>query len=487
MSDPAPLTDCIKRLTQARVLCIGDIMLDRYIYGAVERISPESPVPVLRVTHERATLGGAGNVAHNISTLGAMVAVIGAVGDDAAAGEISRLLSDLSGCEFSLFTDFDRTTTVKTRCIGANQQIVRIDRDPDTSLSQEVEEALITRSLEDMRSCDVVVLSDYGKGVLSTNALKRLLSHADELGKPVVVDPKGPHYTPYRGASIITPNLRELRDASPHSVETDAAVEQAARRIMERNDIDAVLVTRSEKGMTLVHSRLGCHHIPTVAQQVYDVSGAGDTVAAVLATALGGGVDLVDAVRLSNIAAGVVVAKLGTAAVGHLELVNAVRSSDNSTLRGKLLSVSQLETSVSEWRRQHQRIGFTNGCFDLLHPGHVKLFSEARNRCDRLIVGINNDASVRRLKGETRPIQDEIARATILSSLSQIDALVLFAEDTPLELIELIKPDVLVKGADYTLEEVVGGDVVMAYGGEVHLVELEEGHSTTRLITEPDS
>ena len=487
MTDTSPLVDVVGQLAQARVLCVGDIMLDRFVYGVVERISPESPVPVLRVTHERAGLGGAGNVAHNIATLGAEVALVAVVGDDSAGEQISSLLGDLPNCEFALVTDATRESTVKIRCIGANQQIVRIDHDPDTPLTQIAEESLLTHVMERMNACDVVVLSDYGKGVLGPVVLERLLQAARQHGKPTVLDPKGPDFTPYRGATIITPNLKELHDASRCPVETDEEVEVAARYTMDRNGIDAVLVTRSEKGMTLVDPHVGCHHIPTVAQPVYDVSGAGDTVAAVLAAARGAGLDIVQAVRLANIAAGLVVSKLGTASVSYLELASAVRKTDDSTLWGKLLAMTQLREQVAEWRDRRERIGFTNGCFDLLHPGHVKLLNAAREKCDRLIVGLNNDASVRRLKGETRPIQDETSRATLLASFSQIDVLVLFSQDTPLELIKAIKPDVLVKGADYRLEEVVGADFVLGYGGEVHLVELEEGHSTSRLIAEGDT
>ena len=315
MNDTAALMDNITRLPGARVLCIGDVMLDRFIYGAVERISPESPVPVLRVTDERAGLGGAGNVAHNIATLGARVELIGAIGADRDGQEISQLLEALHSCEFSLITDSGRRTTVKTRCIGANQQMVRIDHDPDTPLCSEAEETVVASALERIGRCDVIVLSDYGKGVLSPSALERLLKEARRLGKPTVLDPKGPDFTPYRGATIVTPNLKELREASHLPVETDAEVERAARSLMTQHKISAVLVTRSEKGMTLVHPDTGCYHISTLAQQVYDVSGAGDTVAAVLATALGSGLEPVHAVQLANIAAGLVVAKLGTAAV----------------------------------------------------------------------------------------------------------------------------------------------------------------------------
>ena len=482
-----PLMEDIAQLAYARLLCVGDIMLDRFVYGVVERISPESPVPILRVTDESVGLGGAGNVAHNVSTLGATLTLVGAVGEDVAGEEVIRLLKALPNCEVFLSTDAAHATTVKTRCVGANQQMLRIDRDPTTRLSAWAEQEIIASSLIQMPTCDVVVLSDYGKGVLSTVVLERLLTGAKRLGKPTVVDPKGADFARYRGATMITPNLQELRDASQQTVETDADVEHAARQIMELNAFESVLVTRSEKGMTLVRSNSACDHIPTVAQQVYDVSGAGDTVAAVFATALGAGVDILRAVQLSNLAAGVVVSKLGTAAVGFLELETALRSANSSPLRGKLLTLAQVKSLADEWRSQGKRVGFTNGCFDLLHPGHVKLFNAARDQCERLIVGLNDDASVRRLKGETRPIQDEISRATILASLSPIDALVLFAQATPLDLIKAIKPDVLIKGADYRLEEVVGADVVMGYGGEVHLVPIEEGHSTTRLIDDSNT
>ena len=482
MSETPDHAQIVERLARARVTCVGDLMLDKYIYGEVSRISPEGPVPVLRVTEQRLALGGVGNVARNLSTLGAKVACISASGEDPAGDMLESLLQELPSCHFTLVRDTARSTTVKTRCIGGHQQMLRLDEETLSELEGDVLEQLLQAVRQSLNESDVLLLSDYGKGVLSQTALQTLISYARDAGVAVVVDPKGPDYRRYAGASVVTPNRSELAQATSLSVDSDEEVVAAASRLIQTCGIESVLVTRSERGMTWVPATGSPVHVPTSAQEVFDVSGAGDTVIAVFAAARGADIEAATATQLANAAAGLAVAKLGTAAVSALELIDALESSRVGAVGSKRLSLDQLLDRVHRWRSGNLRVGFTNGCFDLLHPGHVKLLAEAKTHCDRLIVGLNTDASVRRLKGDTRPIQNETARATILASISHVDALVLFADDTPMTLIDAIKPDVLVKGADYRLEDVVGASTVTGYGGRVELVALLDGQSTSALI-----
>ncbi|MDP6897174.1 MAG: D-glycero-beta-D-manno-heptose 1-phosphate adenylyltransferase, partial [Rhodospirillales bacterium] len=327
----------------------------------------------------------------------------------------------------------------------------------------------------------VLVLSDYGKGVLSRGRAQRLISAARTAGIPVIVDPKGADYGIYAGADVITPNRKEIREASGMpAVSIDDAAD-AAKAIADRHDLTAVLVTLSQDGMLLAEAG-DVHHLPAETREVFDVSGAGDTVVATIAGALGAGASLTDAARLANVCAGIVVAKAGTAAADLAEVVATLHHQDISRAEAKLLNHDQTRDRVAIWRRQGFKVGFTNGCFDLLHPGHVSLLRQASNACDRLVVALNSDASVKRLKGEARPIQNEAARATVLASLAHVDQCVLFDADTPIDLITLLKPDVLIKGADYTVEQVVGAPEVQSWGGRIVIVELEDGFSTTATI-----
>jgi D-beta-D-heptose 7-phosphate kinase/D-beta-D-heptose 1-phosphate adenosyltransferase len=328
----------------------------------------------------------------------------------------------------------------------------------------------------------VVVLSDYDKGVLRDGVAQGVIAAARAAGKPVVVDPKGSDYGRYRGANVLTPNRRELAEATQMPVGTAEEIVAAARRLVGRLDLDALLVTRSQDGMTLVERGGAVHHLPTEAREVFDVSGAGDTVIATFAAAVGAGMSYLDAARISNVAAGIVVGKIGTAVVHNVELSRALRAHDLGRGEAKVLPAIAALERVREWRQQGLKVGFTNGCFDLLHPGHVSLMKAARAACDRLVVGLNSDDSVRRLKGESRPVQNEAARATVLASLADVDLVVVFDEDTPISLIEALRPDLLVKGSDYTIDKVVGAAAVQATGGKVLLVDLLPGHSTTATI-----
>ena len=482
MVEPATLVSLVNGLQGARVLCIGDVMLDRFIYGDVERISPEAPIPVMHVKRETTMLGGAGNVVRNLVALGAIPHFMAVIGDDLAGVEVTRLVGEHAEVDPVLVVERERQTTIKTRFVAGSQQLLRADNETAIPLSADSRERMLTDAGRLLDDVGVVVLSDYGKGVLGRGLAASLINAARAAGKPVLVDPKGRDYAVYAGATVLTPNRKELHEATGMPVGDEAQIVAAARWLIAECDVAHVLVTRSQDGMSLISADGGEAHFPAEAREVYDVSGAGDTAMATLAAAVAAGAALAQAVQLSNIAAGIVVGKVGTAVAYADDLLATLHHRDVVMTESKLVSKHTALDQLAFWRRQGHRIGFTNGCFDLLHPGHVSLLAQARANCDRLIVGLNSDASVRRLKGETRPVQSEAARGTVLASLASVDLVVIFDEDTPLALIKALQPDVLVKGADYTVEKVVGADVVMAYGGKVVLANLEAGFSTTATI-----
>jgi len=475
------LVAALETLSSARVLVVGDVMLDRFLYGAVERISPEGPIPILRIEREAAMLGGAGNVVRNLAALGARPSFVAVVGDDPAGHEVQRLVAEAAGGSGHLLLDRGRRSTIKERYIAGGQQLLRVDRETAPSLSPALAEAVVSAATSLLAEAAVLVLSDYGKGLMTAATLRPLIAAAQQAGVPVIVDPKGRDFSRYRGATVVTPNRRELAEASGLATQGDAAVISAARKVMGEAGVAAVLATRSEEGMTLVESA-GVTHLPGEAREVFDVSGAGDTVVATFAAALAAGQSRVVAARLANAAAGIVVGKVGTAVATPSEILHALHARALLSAEAKVMSQEALLAQAERWRRAGLRVGFTNGVFDLLHPGHVALLSQARANCDRLVVGLNSDASVKRLKGSDRPVQGESARATLLASLATVDAVVLFAEDTPLELIRALKPDLLVKGADYKPGDVVGGNLVEAWGGRVLLAQLVPGQSTTSTI-----
>lgn len=476
------LVELVPRLKEARVLCVGDVMLDRFVYGHVDRISPEAPIPVLSVEREIAMLGGAGNVIRNLVGLGAAAEFVSVVGKDAAGREIMTLVGQLERVEPHLLPETKRETTIKTRYVAGSQQLLRADRETVSEIAPAIGEDVARLVAAAIADCGVLVLSDYAKGVLTPATTAAMIEAARQAGKPVLVDPKGFDYKRYRGATLLTPNRRELAEAVQMPTETSEQVTAAAAKLIELCDLEAVLCTRGGDGMSLVLKSGEAHHLPAVAREVFDVSGAGDTVVATVAAGLAGGLSLLEAARLAAVAAAIVVGKVGTAVAYADDLVRELHHEDIVSGERKVATLSQALDEVAKWRRQGLRIGFTNGCFDLLHPGHVSLMSQAKAACDRLVVGLNSDASVRRLKGKDRPVQGEAARAAVLSSLASVDLVVIFAEDTPLVLIEAIKPDVLVKGADYTVSTVVGAEQVHSWGGRVLLAQLAPGHSTTATI-----
>lgn len=477
MSDLSRHIDC---LAEASVLVVGDVMLDRYIYGSVDRVSPEAPIPVLRMQREQTMLGGAGNVAANVMALGSRCRFVSVVGEDAAGLEIARLVQAQTGDGVGMISEPGRQTTVKTRFIASQQQLLRADAETVKPIS--VQDELLLAVTTAMATSRAVILSDYGKGVLTPDLTIELIAVARERGLPVVVDPKGDDYRCYRGASVVTPNRKELMQASGMAADSDGEVEAACRYLIQTCGVDAIVATRSERGMSVVTRDGLVRHLPAQAREVFDVSGAGDTVVATLSAALSVGIDLTAAAQLANLAGGIVVGKVGTAVVREHELRSALHEQEWRVGESKVATVAEAQEWGERWRRNGKRIGFTNGCFDLLHPGHVSLLNQARAACDLLVVGLNSDASVKRLKGETRPVQNETARATVLASLAMVDRVVIFGEDTPEALIHALRPDVLVKGADYTIETVVGAAFVQSYGGKVVLADLVEGQSTTNTI-----
>jgi D-beta-D-heptose 7-phosphate kinase/D-beta-D-heptose 1-phosphate adenosyltransferase len=464
-----------------RCLVVGDLMLDEYLWGKAERISPEAPVQVVDVVREELRLGGAGNVVNNLVALGAQVSVCSVVGED----ENGRaLLEDFRRRDVAIdaiFRDPGRRTSRKTRVVASNQQIVRIDRESRDPLSDEMEQQVCNWIRAHADQFNVILVSDYLKGVLTSRVIETTVTAAALKGIPVLVDPKGTDYSRYRGATLLTPNRKEAEAASGIAILDGSSLEQAAGLIMEKAGLGHLLITRSEEGMSLFSQTGESVHIPTVAREVFDVSGAGDTVLASLAVGVAAGLGMAEAARLANIAAGIAVGKLGTSTVSPDEIINAV-ALNHSDSDSKIKNLDVLAAIITAEKARGKRVVFTNGCFDLLHAGHVKYLQKARNLGDLLVLGLNSDASVRKLKGEKRPLISEDERAHILAALDCIDYVVLFDQDTPLELITTLKPLILAKGGDYTADGVVGKDVVEAYGGRVELVSFVDGKSTTNII-----
>ena len=466
------------------VLCIGDLMLDEFVYGDVTRISPEAPTPVIAVKRSEIMVGGAGNVARNLVSLGSRCILIGLIGEDSAGGELIRHVAGYPRVDFLPVKDALRPTTRKTRFVSEHHSahLLRADWEVTSQADNASEAALIERVTKALPNCGAVVLSDYGKGVLTPNVIRAVVAAAIAAKKPVVVDPKGRDYSKYKGATVVTPNRQELAEATGVSWNTNDSIVASANALRLNNGIGAVLVTRSEDGMTLVTDGTPIH-VPAYPVRVRDVSGAGDTVVAVLSAMLAMNADFESAMRAANAAAAVVVGKRGTATLTVAELRSRILPAASLAPEEKIVfDWALLDEHLGDWRKQGLRIGFTNGCFDLLHPGHVKLLAAARASCDRLVVGLNGDASVTRLKGEGRPVQNVQSRAEVLAALAAVDLVVVFDEDTPKNLIAQVKPTILVKGSDYKREDVVGHDIVEALGGSVVLIDLVPGQSTTSIV-----
>jgi D-beta-D-heptose 7-phosphate kinase/D-beta-D-heptose 1-phosphate adenosyltransferase len=499
------LHEIVTKMTGIPVLVIGDVMLDRFVIGEVSRISPESPIPILEVRRETKMLGGAGNVLRNLHGLAATAEIVALIGDDAEGKIVSGLVEAAGASAANLITIPDHPTTIKTRFVASRQQLLRVDQEQKIRLTGEQESAVLDRIRRALPQQKAVVLSDYGKGVLTQAVLTETLRLALENGIPVLVDPKGADYAKYRGASVVTPNRKELSEtAGGLPAQEDAEIVAAARKIAEECGIGAVIATRSEDGMTIVTSRKTEDpiHLRTRAIEVFDVSGAGDTVIATVAAALATGASLPVAAGLANVAAGIVVAKIGTAAIRQAELLEMLDKGDTAlqttptsakeavdlSRKALVCTWDEAQEQIERWRARGLKVGFTNGCFDILHAGHVNYLNDARNFCDRLVLGLNYDRSVQLLKGPSRPINDELSRATVIGGLGCVDMVVFFGaqekgeDNTASRLIQHIQPDLYFKGADYTIERIPEAKIVQSYGGMVRLIPLTEGKSTTATL-----
>ena len=469
---------------ELRVMVVGDVMLDRYIRGEVSRISPEAPVPVVRATHQSEQPGGAANVAMNLARLGARVTLAGFTGGDENERALRALLAR-DGIDSVFLADEDYPTITKLRILGGSQQMLRLDSERQDGRPAAHAQRLLEAVEPQLASCDAVILSDYAKGVLTAETCQPLIRAARQRGIPVLVDPKSADFSRYRGATTICPNLGELsaavRAKSPEEAGSLESMLHAGQGMVAEFELDFLTATLSEKGIALV-GRESVQIDPAQARQVFDVSGAGDTAIAVLTLGLAAGLDPFTAIQLANLAAGIVVGKVGTVPIEKHELLAALTPAIGLHAAEKVVSRSELKARVAAWRANGERVAFTNGCFDLLHVGHITVLEKSRQTADRLIVAINSDDSVKRLKGPSRPIVGERERARVLSALGCVDAVAVFDEDTPLELILAVRPDILVKGGDYSVETVVGATEIAAWGGQVRIVPTVEGYSTTRLI-----
>lgn len=460
--------------TQARVLIVGDVMLDRYWSGGTGRISPEAPVPVVNISDTEDRPGGAANVAINLAALGANVSLFGLVGDDENARILTKKLESYEvNCHFTPCDGF--ATITKLRVMSRNQQLLRMDF--ERSFAEVDKEALNQGFATQLADCDLVVLSDYAKGCLSE--VQTLISLAKQANKPVVVDPKGSDFAKYAGATLITPNMSEF-SAIVGETASEAELIEKAQQLKTALNLDALLLTRSEQGMTLFEGELPEFHLPAKAKEVYDVTGAGDTVISTLAASMAVGQSLKQSCVLANIAASIVVGKLGTSTVTTTEL--AIATGKNTALDGGVMNEDQLIIAVKEAQARGEKVVMTNGCFDILHAGHVSYLQAAVKLGDRLIVAVNTDASVSKLKGPGRPVNNLGRRMAVLAGLGAVDWVVPFSEDTPERLISAVLPDVLVKGGDYKVEDIAGGKAVLANGGEVKVMHFEDGVSTTGII-----
>ena len=480
MAGFAATTFLTEKIQQLKIAVIGDVMLDRYFHGEVKRISPEAPVPVTKINSIKSVLGGAANVAANLAHLECKVYMGGVTGDDENRSLLEKLMDDAGIDHSGLVSSSRRKTITKLRVLGGNQQMLRLDFEETGDLFPEEITALscwLENLLDD--GLDGIIVSDYAKGVCSDSFCQWVIKQGHAYNIPVLIDPKGADWSKYSGCDFITPNLKEMCEAAGCQRDNeDAAVVEMARSARQQFNIGNVVVTRSEKGMSLINGSQVLHS-PASAIEVFDVSGAGDTVAATLLAAAAGKVSLEDAIYLANRAAGIVVAKVGTYPVHRDELLKDLLTEERKQGRGyRTLSWQEIASLAATWKACGEKIVFTNGCFDIIHVGHVSYLEKAARLGKHLIVGLNTDASVRRLKGETRPLVHELDRARVLAALACVDAVVLFDQDTPTELIEKIRPDILVKGGDYRPEEVAGRE----YAGEVRIIDFEEGYSTTGVV-----
>jgi len=459
-----------------KILVIGDLMIDHYLWGSCERISPEAPVQVIDIESESIVLGGAGNVVNNLYTLGANVDVISVIGECETSKELEELLATIKVSTSFLVHQKDRVTSKKSRIIADQQQVVRYDRENTNEISNESQDAIIQSFKSLINNYDLVLLSDYGKGVLTFNLTQSLINIANKMGKKLLADPKGLDYSKYKGAYLLTPNKKEASEATTISIEDNDSLIKAIQILKDQCSLEVSLVTLSEQGIAILDKKFRIH--PTTTREVFDVTGAGDTVLASLGFALSCDKSIDEAVKFANLASGVVIGKIGSATATMNEIIEYESSINKSSSKKHIKTWDEISTIIEKLKSKDKKIVFTNGCFDILHIGHLKYLEKSKSFGDILILGLNSDDSIRRLKGKNRPINTQTDRACILAALEVVDYLVIFEEDTPFELIKLIGPDVLVKGGDYEGKDVIGQNIVK----ELKLVKFIDGKSTSKTI-----
>ncbi|HEY2178645.1 MAG TPA: D-glycero-beta-D-manno-heptose 1-phosphate adenylyltransferase [Caulobacteraceae bacterium] len=480
--DMIALQKLLSAMSGAKVVAVGDLMVDRFIYGEVSRISAEAPVPILVRSRESVMLGAAGNVARNVAALGGAAALIGIVGEDLAAEEARFLIGAEAGVTGELIVEPDRPTTTKMRFASAGQQLLRVDHEAVAPASEGRDQAVCAAITRMAKGAGAILLSDYGKGVVSETVIASCLAAAKANGAPLIVDSKARAFRRYRAADVIKPNAAELAFATDLPTTTDGEIEAALAKALKVCRCRAILVTRAARGMSLAVRGEPVRHFRRPPPEVFDTAGAGDTALAALGLALASGAALDEAVELALLASSVVVEKAGVAVVSPDELLEAELAAHRAPTEAKIVTLEGMERAIARWRERGLKVGFTNGCFDILHPGHIAYLGQAKSWCDRLVVGLNSDASVRRAKGEGRPVNSLEARALVLASLACVDLVTAFDEDTPAELIAAARPDLLVKGGDYAIGDIVGADLVQTWGGEVRIAAFVDGHSTTATL-----
>ena len=468
----------MQKLKKAKpnILVIGDLMIDHYLWGSCERISPEAPVQVVDINKETTVLGGAGNVINNLNALGATVSVSSVIGDDDNGEELIEMLHNIEVDTLNIIVQKERKTSKKSRVIAVSQQVLRYDKESKEDITQNSEKNIMHSLEENIKSFDIIILSDYGKGVLTDALSQKIIQLANKNNIKVLVDPKGSSFSKYKGSYLLTPNKKEAMLATGININDDSSLEQALQKLKKECNLDISLITLSEDGIATLDKEVEI--FPTVAKEVFDVTGAGDTVIASIAFALSAGLNLQETASFSNLAAGVVVGKIGSATVSIDEIEEYEASLHKSTSDAHIKSFEDIQSVVNRCRANGKKVVFTNGCFDILHVGHVKYLQVAKSFGDILIVGLNSDESVSRLKGPTRPVNIAEDRAYLLAALEAVDFVVPFSEDTPYELIKMIAPDVLVKGGDYEGKTVIGTE----FAGELKLVDFVDGKSTTKTI-----
>jgi D-beta-D-heptose 7-phosphate kinase / D-beta-D-heptose 1-phosphate adenosyltransferase len=459
-----------------KVLVIGDLIIDHYLWGSCERVSPEAPVQVINVEKESTSLGGAGNVLSNLNMLGAKVDIISVIGECQTSNELKELLSDIKVESQYLITQNDRFISKKSRVISGQQQVIRFDRESTLEINNDSEKEILKVYKKIINSYDIVLLSDYGKGVLTNTLTQSLIEVANKNDKKILVDPKGLDYSKYKGAYLLTPNKKEASEATHLKINNSKTLTKAIKTLKKQYDLNVSIITLSEQGVAIFDNELRIH--PTAAKEVFDVTGAGDTILASLGFALSCNTDIDEAIKFANLASGVVVGKIGSSTASLNEIIEYESSLNKSSSSEHIKTWSEISPIINQLKTRGRKIVFTNGCFDILHSGHVQYLEKAKTYGDILVIGLNSDNSVRRLKGKSRPVNNQTDRAYILASLEVVDYLVIFNEDTPLELIKLIEPDVLVKGGDYEGKNIIGQDIAK----DIKLVEFIDGKSTTEII-----